>query len=139
MQSSVSSIDNRLSACIAALNLHSTSNEISTRMRYSVDALQFCAFLFRNGYISSYHLENVSTYSRAIRVFYKMHKNRKAFTGIRQISRPGRRIFVKDVPTFLRHHKTYIDAVISTSEGYMTIEQALKRRLGGELVARVLV
>jgi small subunit ribosomal protein S8 len=62
--------------------------------------------------------------------------NQSMIRKLEKISKPGRRIYVKkdEVPRVLGGLGT---AIISTSQGILTGREAMKRGLGGELVARV--
>jgi len=65
------------------------------------------------------------------------YRNRlPAFTGIRRISKPGRRMYLKnaDLPTVLSGNGI---AIISTSQGMMTNLEAKARKLGGEIVCEI--
>jgi small subunit ribosomal protein S8 len=59
-----------------------------------------------------------------------------AFAGLRRVSRPGRRVYVRHdaIPRVLSGLGT---AILSTSEGLMTDKEARRRKLGGEVVCEV--
>ncbi len=59
-----------------------------------------------------------------------------AIDGVRRISRPGRRVYVRhdQIP---RVRNGYGIALLSTSSGVMTDRQARKASVGGELLAEV--
>ncbi len=72
-----------------------------------------------------------------IRVYLKYGSNReKVITGIKRISKPGLRVYVKkdEVPKVLGGLGT---AVISTSHGLMTDKKARKEGYGGEVVCYI--
>jgi len=72
-----------------------------------------------------------------IRVYLKYtDDNRPVIRGIKRVSTPGRRIYVKkdEVPLVLRGLGT---AIVSTSQGLLTDKEARERGVGGELVATV--
>jgi small subunit ribosomal protein S8 len=72
-----------------------------------------------------------------IRVYLKYGPNReKVITGIKRISKPGLRVYVKkdEVPKVLGGLGT---AVISTSNGLMTDKKARKEGVGGEVVCYI--
>lgn len=62
--------------------------------------------------------------------------NEKVITGIKRISKPGLRVYVKkdEVPRVLGGLGI---AIISTSQGIMTDKEARKRGLGGEVICYV--
>jgi len=72
-----------------------------------------------------------------LRLYLKYGPNKeKVITGIRRISKPGLRVYVKkdQVPRVLGGLGI---AVISTSQGIMTDKEARKRGLGGEVICYV--
>ena len=71
------------------------------------------------------------------RVFLKYGKNNeRVISGIRRISKPGLRSYVKadEVPKVLNGLGI---AIVSTSEGVMTDKDARAKKIGGEVVAYV--
>ena len=72
-----------------------------------------------------------------IRVFLKYGKNgERVISGIRRISKPGLRSFVKAdaVPKVLNGLGI---AILSTSEGVMTDKDARAKKIGGEVIAYI--
>ena len=72
-----------------------------------------------------------------LRVYLKYtEENRPVIRGIKRVSTPGRRVYVKkdEVPRVLRGLGT---AIVSTSQGLLTDKEARERGVGGELVATV--
>ncbi|MGX5377679.1 30S ribosomal protein S8 [Ligilactobacillus sp. LYQ135] len=72
-----------------------------------------------------------------IRVFLKYGKNgERVISGIRRISKPGLRSYVKAdaVPKVLNGLGI---AILSTSEGVMTDKDARAKKIGGEVIAYV--
>ncbi len=64
------------------------------------------------------------------------NKKEKVITGLKRISKPGLRVYVKsdEVPKVLNGLGI---AVISTSKGIMTDKEARKQNLGGEVLAYI--
>jgi small subunit ribosomal protein S8 len=73
---------------------------------------------------------------RMLRLQLRYTDGRPAITGLRRISKPGRRIYVScdDVPRVLNGLGI---AVISTSRGVLTDRQARELRVGGEVLCYV--
>lgn len=72
-----------------------------------------------------------------IRVFLKYGKNgERVISGIRRISKPGLRSYVKTdaVPKVLNGLGI---AILSTSEGVMTDKDARAKKIGGEVIAYI--
>lgn len=66
----------------------------------------------------------------------KYYKKAPAITGLRRISKPGRRVYVKyrEIPKVLGGMGT---ALLSTSKGIVTDGTARQERLGGELLCMI--
>lgn len=72
-----------------------------------------------------------------IRVFLKYGKNNeRVFSGLKRISKPGLRSYVKsdEVPKVLNGLGI---AIISTSEGVITDKEARAKKIGGEVLAYI--
>jgi small subunit ribosomal protein S8 len=92
--------------------------------------------LAAEGYIEGFESEGEGVQA-AFRIRLKYGRGRqRTITGIRRISRPGRRIYVKRgrLPRVLGGLGI---AVVSTSQGVMTDKEASRRGIGGEVLAYV--
>ncbi len=72
-----------------------------------------------------------------IRIHLKYDENRRAaITGVKRISKPGRRVYVgyDNIPRILNGLGI---AILSTSQGILTDREARKRRIGGELLCAI--
>jgi len=72
-----------------------------------------------------------------LRIYLRYNEdNKPIIKGLKRISTPGRRVYVKrgEIPKVLGGLGT---AVVSTSQGILTGQAALQRGLGGELVAKI--
>jgi small subunit ribosomal protein S8 len=88
------------------------------------------------GYIAGYGREGEGVHE-AFRIRLKYGaKRRRAITGLRRISKPGRRIYRGrgDLP---RVQGGLGVAIISTSHGVMTDKEASRQGVGGEVLAYV--
>ncbi len=88
------------------------------------------------GYIKNYKL--LKEQGRGVlRVYMKYdEKNHAVITGLRRLSRPGRRVYVKkkDIPFVLNGMGI---TVLSTSKGVLSDREARKQNVGGELLCSV--
>jgi small subunit ribosomal protein S8 len=92
--------------------------------------------LSEQGYINGYAVEPTPV-GDVIRIQLKYTDGRRSVvTGLRRISRPGRRRYVshEEIPRVLGGMGT---AILSTSAGVMTGHEAKQRGVGGEVVAYV--
>ena len=90
--------------------------------------------LKREGYISDFAVDG--QLPRLIKLRLKYQGKKSVIEGLRRVSTPGLRLYVgsTDIP---RVRGGLGVAVLSTSEGMMTGNQARKKNLGGELVCYV--
>lgn len=92
--------------------------------------------LVRERYVKSYR--NIPDEKQGvIRVYLKYNdEDRSVIKGLKRISTPGRRVYVKsdEIPRVLRGLGT---AIVSTSSGMLTDKEAREKGVGGELVATV--
>ncbi len=92
--------------------------------------------LRREGYIAGFEEEGEGVH-RAFRVRLKYGRNReRTITGLRRISKPGRRIYAgrAELPRVLGGLGI---AIVSTSQGVMTDREAARKGIGGEVLAYV--
>jgi small subunit ribosomal protein S8 len=74
---------------------------------------------------------------RILRIHLKyMNQDQPVITGLRRISKPGRRVYVgkDEIPSVRGGVGT---AVLSTSQGVMTDRESKKRNVGGELLCYI--
>jgi small subunit ribosomal protein S8 len=72
-----------------------------------------------------------------IRIFLKYGpNNEKVITGLKRISKPGLRVYVKanEIPRVLRGLGI---AILSTNKGIMTDKEAREHKVGGDVIAYV--
>ncbi|MGZ9755349.1 30S ribosomal protein S8 [Mycoplasma sp. 394] len=87
------------------------------------------------GYIASYAVEGEGI-DKQIVVTLKYKKGQSAIVGIKRVSKPGLRVYVKsdEIPSIISGYGTVI---ISTSKGLMTGKEARKENVGGEIIAYI--
>jgi len=103
----------------------------ASRMKQSIAEV-----LLREKYINNFRsIEDGK--QGVLRIYLKYTPdNRPLISGLKRVSTPGRRVYVKrdDVPRVIGGLGT---AIVSTSQGILTDKEARKAGLGGELVAMV--
>jgi small subunit ribosomal protein S8 len=87
------------------------------------------------GFISNYKLQDDSKQG-SIRIFLKYSDGTSVITGLKQVSRPGCRIYAvkEDVPKVMGGLGI---AIVSTSRGIMTGHDSSKQGVGGEVLCEV--
>jgi small subunit ribosomal protein S8 len=92
--------------------------------------------LEHEGYVMSFESEGEGVH-RALRIQLKYGQGReRTLTGLRRVSRPGRRVYAKR-DALPRVMGGLGIAILSTSQGVMTDRDAARQRLGGEVLAYV--
>ena len=107
----------------------------SVEMPASRLKLEILNVLKNEGYISEY--EKVEDGKQGvIKVTLKYNNKERVIKGLKKISKPGLRVYVKstELPKVLNGLGI---AVISTSNGIMTDREARQKKLGGEVIAFV--
>ena len=92
--------------------------------------------LTREGYLAGYDQEGEGVH-QAFRIRLKYGPRRqRTITGIRRVSKPGRRLYRgrQDLPRVMGGLGI---AIVSTSQGVMTDKEAARSGIGGEIVAYV--
>lgn len=92
--------------------------------------------LTEEGYIRGFKSEPTSTGQNQVRVEIKYDDGKPAFSEIKRISKPGRRMYTscQDMPKVHGGLGTYI---VSTSKGMMSDYQARLDNVGGEIICKV--
>ena len=114
----------------AALARHERTDMPSSRMRVSIAQL-----LKEEGYVDD--VRESEGPKKVLTVVMRYGRDRAAaIDGVRRVSRPGRRVYVRhdQIP---RVRNGYGIAILSTSKGVMSDRQARKAAVGGELLCEV--
>jgi small subunit ribosomal protein S8 len=88
------------------------------------------------GYISGWKVEDARV-GQTLTLTLKYGPNReRSFVGIKRVSKPGLRVYAKstEIPTVLGGLGV---AILSTSSGLLTDKEAIKKGVGGEVLAYV--
>ena len=90
--------------------------------------------LTKEGFIDGYDVNKLAV-GEMLKLKYSKSKER-VITGLKRISKPGLRVYVKaeEMPRVLNGLGI---AVVSTSEGLMTDKEAREKNLGGEVLAYI--
>lgn len=88
--------------------------------------------LVREGLIKSYKIS--STELHILEIYLKYKKNKSVLLEILRLSKPGKRVYIKNKDLYKKKNGFYI---LSTPKGLMTDLQAKKLNLGGELICKV--
>lgn len=88
------------------------------------------------GYIQDFKTKKIPNNKKETTVFLKYKNNVSSISGLRQISKPGLRVYSESqkLPKVLNGLGI---AIISTSNGLMTDKLARSKNIGGEVIAYV--
>ena len=110
----------------AHLALHKEVSVPRSKMKESIAAI-----LKQEGYV-----ENVSVDDKHINIALKYHSGTAAISGLKRISKPGRRVYVgtHGIP---RVQNGLGICILSTSRGVLDGISAHERKVGGELLCEI--
>ena len=114
----------------AAMARHDSVNIPASKMKIAVAKI-----LKDEGFISDFSIVKGET-QRMIKITLKYIDKQPAFIGLERVSKPGLRVYSgkKEIP---RVYGGLGIAVISTSKGLMTGQEAWKKNIGGEVLCYV--
>ncbi len=115
----------------ASLVRHKTVEVPASKMKLAIVKI-----LKEEGYIEDYRFVPEGPQGK-IEIVLKYDDNKRpVIAGMRKISKPGRRVYVKkdELPKVMGG---YGIAIISTSQGIMTDHEARRRGIGGEVICEV--
>ena len=110
---------------------HSRVDIPASKMKISVAKI-----LKKEGYIKNYKLIKDPRHG-ILRIYLKYDEaNQGVLVGLKRLSKPGRRVYVKkkDIPFVLNGMGI---AVLSTSKGILTDQEARKENVGGEVLCSI--
>ena len=128
-------ISNILTVIRNAITAPDSSKHRVVSVPSSKQLVKIADILQKNGYIEKYRVTKEDVKKPKLELLL-VHTGRSPILGLKRISKPGLRMYVKceDLPIVLNG---YGIAIVSTSKGIMTNKQAKKLGLGGEVLAYV--
>ncbi len=115
----------------------------ANQMRYkevevpaSKTKVEIAKILKEEGFIVDYKINKTKPQDILVVTLKYGEKKERVITGLKRISKPGLRVYVKaeELPRVLNGLGI---AIVSTSKGIMTDKQARKQTLGGEVLAYI--
>ena len=114
-----------------------TARHESVSIETSIMKKSIAQILLDEGYIAAFEeVDSGKTNKDLVITLKYVNKNQKVITGLKRISKPGRRIYAgcEELPKVLGGLGIVI---VSTSKGVMTDREARKLGIGGEVLAYV--
>ncbi|MCX5799311.1 MAG: 30S ribosomal protein S8 [Proteobacteria bacterium] len=111
----------------AIMARHESLDVPYSHMKFAISKI-----LKEEGYIRNYKIFVDEARKKFIKVYVSYDENNESvITGLKRLSKPGRRMYVKvDDIAKLKHRLSVV--VLSTSKGLMTDRNAKKNKTGGE-------
>lgn len=116
-----------------------TARHTEVIIPYSKLKEQMARVLLEEGYITNYSIVEgtpFNTINIKLKYFGKRRERRSVITGLKRISKPGRRIYVgkHEIPWVLSGMGV---AILTTNQGLMTGQSARRKGIGGEVLCYV--
>lgn len=113
-----------------------TAKHESVTLETSIMKKAIAEILLNEGYIASYEESQDGKFKNLVINLKYVNKNQRVITGLKRVSKPGRRIYAscEELPKVLGGLGIVI---VSTSKGVMTDREARKLGIGGEVLAYV--
>ena len=93
--------------------------------------------LLNNGYINEYKVVDNGN-KKSIEVYLKVFNKKKVINSFKLLSTPGRRLYNDLAELKYRYSfNPFSLVIVSTSKGVMTIVDAIKNKVGGQLVCEI--
>jgi len=131
-------VNDPISDMLARIRNASLAHHELTRLPASKLKHGIAEILKAEGYVSDVRQEEWGEKKHAtLTIVLKYGNDRQsAFQGVRRVSRPGRRVYVRhdQIPRVLSGLGV---SILSTSHGLMTDKEARRRKVGGELLCEV--
>lgn len=116
---------------VSAINLGIKSNRICINMWLNKQNICICKYLFSKGLIDTYILNKEK---RLLHVYFSFFYEKKPILFIKQLSKPGRKLYIKHSKLLKMYtHRKHL-FLMSTDRGILTSKEAIRNKLGGELV-----
>jgi len=109
----------------------------SVDMPYSKIKAEVARILKQEGYISDFQKIEENSVQDTLRIALKInHNSDKVISGIKRVSKPGRRIYARhnEIPKVLSGLGI---SILSTSAGVVTDNEARSKKVGGEIICEV--
>lgn len=133
----MATVNDPVSDMLARIRNASLARHELTRLPGSTLKKGIAEILKAEGYVSDVRQEEWGPKKHnTLTIVLKYNDRQSAFHGMRRVSRPGRRVYVRhdQIPRVLSGLGV---SILSTSHGLMTDREARQRKVGGELLCEV--
>lgn len=116
---------------LSSLKLGTISNKHKITISFNKQNKHICKYLFKIGLINSYVM---NIHSNHILIYFSYYYDKRPIKIVKQISKPGRKIYI----TYYKLKKLFKDEqnylILSTSKGILSNKEAIRKKIGGELL-----
>jgi small subunit ribosomal protein S8 len=123
-------ITDTLSNLFSAIKNGFLSKKTKIIQQNSKQSTNVLNILLNEGFIKSYKINS----KNQIEIFLKYKNNKSVINEIKRISKPGKRLYLKNRDLYIKKQGFYI---ISTSLGILTDLEAKKLNVGGEFICKI--
>ena len=123
-------ITDTLSNLFSTIKNGSLAKKPKITQKNSKQSINILNIMVREGFIKSYKI----TLNNQIDIFLKYKNNKPVINEIIRLSKPGKRLYIKNKDLYIKKKGFYI---ISTSIGILTDLDAKKLNTGGELICKI--
>lgn len=116
---------------VSSLKLGTNIKRHSIKISLNKQNKNICKYLFKIGFINSYVYNSIHN---NIRIYFTNYYEQRPIKVIKQISKPGRKIYITSskLKDLFRDEQNYL--ILSTSKGILTNKEAIRKKIGGELL-----
>jgi ribosomal protein S8 len=124
-----------LYSCLSLINQGLKQNSKFIILSYSKDSYIVCKYLFENNWISQFYKIG----EHRLIIFFKYYANYPIMHSIKIISKPGfkRSGKLTYLKSFKYNNVYRTDIVLQTSNGLISINNAIKNNISGKLLFRI--
>ena len=132
----MSAISDPVADFLTRLRNASSVRKTEFTVPYSKLKSEIARLLKQEGYINDFELDTTTANKPVLKIKAKYAGKAAAITGLKRVSKPGLRRYVgsEEIPRVLGGLGI---ALISTSRGILTGQEARRQKIGGELLAYV--
>ena len=126
---------------VSSVNQACKKNSTYAVVDYNKTTFHLSKLMFRNGLLTHYSIRSMYTDNNLepklfIVLYFRTNQVTNSVRYIKQISKPGRRIYISKKDIFHLFSK-YSFAILSTSMGFRTLNEARQLGIGGEFIIEI--
>lgn len=129
--------NNSLGDMLIRIKNASRARHRSLEVPYSLFGEKLAYLLKEKGYLGKVRVEGETPAQKYLKIDLKYQGKKAVINDLRQISKPGLRRYLKIKEMARWRRRTPSLVVLSTPKGLMSLKEARKKNIGGELLCEV--